>query len=104
MFCTRTQSVKSQQELCPNASEFESGLGFYDLAVYFKQWIDQKIDRSAFRLRIDHQIAPLGQLRSEEHTSELQSHVNLVCRLLLEKKKGICAKRAFFTSSTTATR
>src|SRR5260370_31766452 len=25
--------------------------------------------------------------RSEEHTSELQSHLNLVCRLLLEKKK-----------------
>src|SRR5260370_25788371 len=29
--------------------------------------------------------APL--CRSEEHTSELQSHLNLVCRLLLEKKK-----------------
>src|SRR5260370_16062678 len=27
------------------------------------------------------------QVRSEEHTSELQSHLNLVCRLLLEKKK-----------------
>src|SRR5438477_2236945 len=27
--------------------------------------------------------------RSEEHTSELQSHVNLVCRLLLEKKNKI---------------
>src|SRR5260370_28779432 len=27
--------------------------------------------------------------RSEEHTSELQSHLNLVCRLLLEKKKII---------------
>src|SRR5260370_5066113 len=27
--------------------------------------------------------------RSEEHTSELQSHLNLVCRLLLEKKKNI---------------
>src|SRR5260370_5642582 len=26
-------------------------------------------------------------LRSEEHTSELQSHLNLVCRLLLEKKR-----------------
>src|SRR5260370_10439628 len=26
-------------------------------------------------------------VRSEEHTSELQSHLNLVCRLLLEKKK-----------------
>src|SRR5260370_32081332 len=32
---------------------------------------------------------PLGDNceRSEEHTSELQSHLNLVCRLLLEKKK-----------------
>src|SRR3712207_7390061 len=28
------------------------------------------------------------QLRSEEHTSELQSHSDLVCRLLLEKKKN----------------
>src|SRR5260370_29247263 len=28
-----------------------------------------------------------GISRSEEHTSELQSHLNLVCRLLLEKKK-----------------
>src|SRR5688500_19419670 len=30
-----------------------------------------------------------GPLRSEEHTSELQSPCNLVCRLLLEKKKNI---------------
>src|SRR5260370_16328242 len=30
----------------------------------------------------------LAQNRSEEHTSELQSHLNLVCRLLLEKKKN----------------
>src|SRR2546429_5193433 len=29
----------------------------------------------------------LGQIRSEEHTSELQSRLHLVCRLLLEKKK-----------------
>src|SRR5260370_25987091 len=29
-----------------------------------------------------------GKARSEEHTSELQSHLNIVCRLLLEKKKG----------------
>src|SRR5690242_21548605 len=32
---------------------------------------------------------PWRRPRSEEHTSELQSHVNLVCRLLLEKKKKI---------------
>src|SRR5260370_24195347 len=31
----------------------------------------------------------LGYWRSEEHTSELQSHLNLVCRLLLEKKKNV---------------
>src|SRR5690242_21184878 len=31
--------------------------------------------------------ASIRASRSEEHTSELQSHVNLVCRLLLEKKK-----------------
>src|SRR5947207_8503689 len=31
--------------------------------------------------------ALLGPQRSEEHTSELQSHSDLVCRLLLEKKK-----------------
>src|SRR3954462_703154 len=32
--------------------------------------------------------------RSEEHTSELQSHDNLVCRLLLEKKKHKSARNA----------
>src|SRR5260370_31827700 len=32
---------------------------------------------------------PRSLPRSEEHTSELQSHLNLVCRLLLEKKKKV---------------
>src|SRR5260370_1919067 len=32
------------------------------------------------------EVLSIGE-RSEEHTSELQSHLNLVCRLLLEKKK-----------------
>src|SRR5260370_21682487 len=44
----------------------------------------------AGRLRGEKRIENPGQvffLRSEEHTSELQSHLNLVCRLLLEKKK-----------------
>src|SRR2546426_8026123 len=38
----------------------------------------------------------VGQTRSEEHTSELQSPCNLVCRLLLEKKK---IKRRYLTVS-----
>src|SRR6267142_4746502 len=49
-------------------------------------------DYRGLMARIAGWLAPGGVLvysRSEEHTSELQSHVNLVCRLLLEKKKKI---------------
>src|SRR5260221_10695275 len=35
-----------------------------------------------------------GDVRSEEHTSELQSHSDLVCRLLLEKKKNSALNNA----------
>src|SRR5205809_6744976 len=37
-------------------------------------------------------ICDLRLARSEEHTSELQSRLHLVCRLLLEKKKSISSK------------
>src|SRR5260221_6182262 len=37
----------------------------------------------------DRQYSSAGSNRSEEHTSELQSHSDLVCRLLLEKKKRL---------------
>src|SRR2546422_8820188 len=36
---------------------------------------------------LDEDLADFGRGRSEEHTSELQSRLHLVCRLLLEKKK-----------------
>src|SRR6266487_6626175 len=36
---------------------------------------------------------PTGAFRSEEHTSELQSPVHLVCRLLLEKKKTSASRK-----------
>src|SRR5260370_24844603 len=39
-------------------------------------------------------------LRSEEHTSELQSHLNLVFRLLLEKKKDISLSPVLATNSS----
>src|SRR5438034_8757475 len=53
--------------------------------------------------------APPRNSRSEEHTSELQSHSDLVCRLLLEKKKKkknttiIIVQRERTTSQRTAT-
>src|SRR2546430_10978243 len=54
----------------------------------------QCFKHSACRLAVT-QIAAawLSKARSEEHTSELQSQSNLVCRLLLEKKKKIQASR-----------
>src|SRR5260370_31055882 len=53
-----------------------------------------EIERERDHLALSHQAggrAPKAPIRpwaarSEEHTSELQSHLNLVCRLLLEKK------------------
>src|SRR2546427_4372299 len=55
---------------------------------------DQLVDRGVLQQiaaspgedRVDH-VVVLVRDRSEEHTSELQSQSNLVCRLLLEKKK-----------------
>src|SRR4051812_49938692 len=56
----------------------------------------------------EHQKESLAQLaadtlRSEEHTSELQSHVNLVCRLLLEKKKNTINIQTSTTKPSTYT-
>src|SRR5260370_15258752 len=49
---------------------------------------DPHTDRRAVPVLVGRQAAlPFADRRSEEHTSELQSHLNLVCRLLLEKKK-----------------
>src|SRR6266566_10008290 len=42
-----------------------------------------------------HRGRPLDLPRSEEHTSELQSPCNLVCRLLLEKKKKLITSLSF---------
>src|SRR5260370_3728213 len=46
----------------------------------------------------EHGVVRFSPVRSEEHTSELQSHLNLVCRLLLEKKKSqtTCLHRSFY--------
>src|SRR2546430_10809200 len=47
-------------------------------------------NRDAFASKVQEVAAgDMANMRSEEHTSELQSQSNLVCRLLLEKKKRI---------------
>src|SRR5690349_23629713 len=45
-------------------------------------------------------VVPLTSTRSEEHTSELQSRRELVCRLLLEKKNKQCTHHAREADST----
>src|SRR5437867_12022266 len=47
------------------------------------------VSGSDVRVCSDVRIAEVGQVRSEEHTSELQSPYDLVCRLLLEKKQNL---------------
>src|SRR2546429_4635594 len=48
---------------------------------------NQKAQGAARRAQFGRDDVELCSLRSEEHTSELQSRLHLVCRLLLEKKK-----------------
>src|SRR3989475_9642865 len=57
------------------------GLGRFPVTLYKEQW--------AKLLDVADDIRAFIKERSEEHTSELQSQSNLVCRLLLEKKKKI---------------
>src|SRR5260221_5797157 len=70
----------------------DSGKSYYcrawfDAYPFDKLVIDPTHDvRKDFR-REGIEFVDLGNGRSEEHTSELQSHSDLVCRLLLEKKK-----------------
>src|SRR6202030_4103265 len=61
----------------PRSTLFPYTTLFRSLFVDFDVKTDANIDQVLAQLRVD---------RSEEHTSELQSPCNLVCRLLLEKK------------------
>src|SRR5260370_6936387 len=73
--------------LFPYTTLFRSafGLGYSNRG----QERDRAVLRSWRRCIDSHRLDPAhtSEARSEEHTSELQSHLNLVCRLLLEKKK-----------------
>src|SRR5438876_5685164 len=52
-------------------------------------WRQTELDAKRALLGVELSLSPVRK-RSEEHTSELQSPVHLVCRLLLEKKKNNC--------------
>src|SRR5256885_13101170 len=60
-------------------SRYNAARAAYDLSV-------QTVENLRAQLAQSRAATALAQKRSEEHTSELQSPCNLVCRLLLEKK------------------
>src|SRR5688572_32542106 len=59
-------------------------------------------ERALFEALAKGQLAAAGLDRSEEHTSELQSQSNLVCRLLLETKTGQSKDPRARTSTSTS--
>src|SRR5438034_9338841 len=69
--------------LFPYTTLFRSRVGQAEMIVVLRN-AGSELDR-LFESRPG--LIQLAGLRSEEHTSELQSHSDLVCRLLLEKKK-----------------
>src|SRR2546430_6691530 len=75
--------------LFPYTTLFRSLLGLGGLALVVPEdHLDPPAEHAAFRVDlVDRHLDRLPVRRSEEHTSELQSQSNLVCRLLLEKKK-----------------
>src|SRR5258706_5278288 len=72
--------------LFPYTTLFRSGLGLAQLGI---KWFDAETQGIGKPYWMVFQLNP----RSEEHTSELQSLTNLVCRLLLEKKNTIRVRR-----------
>src|SRR2546422_2351759 len=79
--------------LFPYTTLFRSGVLSY--GDHGEEWVDEDTPREPigygrFSGPAVHTLANLAESkRSEEHTSELQSRLHLVCRLLLEKKKKI---------------
>src|SRR2546430_13351668 len=64
----------------------------------------KSFESEARRLVAAQCVLPAYEMRSEEHTSELQSQSNLVCRLLLEKKKKYKCLLSYTVLHLTSTR
>src|SRR5699024_12533445 len=79
----RSNWITPHSFLSLNWDEWASIIAILTAIVIILRWLLTRADEELFD-PIRHQ---LQDVRSEEHTSELQSRFDLVCRLLLEKKK-----------------
>src|SRR2546430_13438094 len=73
--------------LFPYTTLFRSLLPLVALVEHQGRIDDLERDVERLHLHVGRREVAVEEQRSEEHTSELQSQSNLVCRLLLEKKK-----------------
>src|SRR5688500_20214217 len=90
ILCLRTQPP-SRSTLFPYTTLFRSDLFLQDIRIQARK-LKELADKALAQVRDEDLTVTLDPKpgrgpRSEEHTSELQSPCNLVCRLLLEKKK-----------------
>src|SRR2546430_8865494 len=83
-FCIVGKS--SRRSFCEAISRARCATSMPTISVKALSFRSSRRRRPSPQPRSSTRLAPL--LRSEEHTSELQSQSNLVCRLLLEKKKN----------------
>src|SRR2546422_1746337 len=78
--------------LFPYTTLFRSPIAAFQLVQQKLVWMLTEITKAQLLVlqvgRLKDQGQARAQQRSEEHTSELQSRLHLVCRLLLEKKKN----------------
>src|SRR2546429_4700036 len=76
----------------------------YQARQHFRYRAKRRQDSRFWPRQTPPRAPPKPRRRSEEHTSELQSRLHLVCRLLLEKKKNTststCARRSACRSSS----
>src|SRR2546427_824346 len=93
--------TENQKKPFETESELDFSFGIQNLARFrgnvFKQrgCVSVVIRQIPFNVKTFNELGlPNVVARSEEHTSELQSQSNLVCRLLLEKKKNTCDSTA----------
>src|SRR5688572_31758865 len=85
------EAFMSENGYAPSFEEIARHFGYTSLATVHEHLENLKQKgyiRKSYNASRSLELVPSG-IRSEEHTSELQSQSNLVCRLLLEKKKKI---------------
>src|SRR5438067_9266379 len=89
--------------LFPYTTLFRSAGGLGTLGNEQFEWLEKDVKRlkSSTPIVVFAHIPLSSVYRSEEHTSELQSRFDLVCRLLLEKKKKKNKTKTFYHESNT---